>query len=123
MPWSFPALRFEFSTATAAAIRKEVFHVQEMFSSPIDCDVVGGSSASLLGYVDQEIRDTVRIGGGPLVVEQSKPISLTIINDEPLAGFCLGLISRSLDGGFINGIQWCMSGGWLTPRCCRRVLM
>ncbi|TFH65651.1 MAG: T9SS type A sorting domain-containing protein [Candidatus Zixiibacteriota bacterium] len=54
----------------------------------------------LLGCEDPGIRDTVRIGGGPLVVGQSKPLSLTIVNDEALNYYCLGLISRSLDGGF-----------------------
>ncbi len=54
----------------------------------------------LLGCDDPGIRDTVRIGGGPLVVGQSKPLSLTIVNDEALDFYCLGLISMSLDGGF-----------------------
>jgi hypothetical protein len=58
------------------------------------------SSLRLLALDDPGIRDTVRISGGPLVVGQSKPLSLTIVNDEVLDLYCLGLISRSLDGGF-----------------------
>ena len=62
--------------------------------------VLLASSASLLGYVDPGIRDTVRIGGGPLVVGQSTPLYFTIVNDENVACYSLGLICRSLDGGF-----------------------
>ncbi|MCX6832689.1 MAG: hypothetical protein NT028_11275, partial [candidate division Zixibacteria bacterium] len=54
----------------------------------------------LLAVDDPGTRDTVRIGGGPLVVGQSKPLSFTIVNDEALNYYSLGLISRSLDGGF-----------------------
>jgi hypothetical protein len=55
-------------------------------------------------YADTEspvtVWDTVRIGGGPLVLGQSRPLSLTIVNDEALAIYQMGLISRTVNGGF-----------------------
>jgi len=49
---------------------------------------------------DPGIPDTVYIGGGPLVVGQSRPITLAIANDEAVAGWSLGFLLTSIDGGF-----------------------
>ena len=45
-------------------------------------------------------RDTVKVSGGPLVVGQSIPISVTIVNDEMIEGYSLPLILRNIGGGF-----------------------
>lgn len=58
------------------------------------------SCPQLLGDTDPGIRDTVRIDGGPLVLGQSKPLTFSIVNDEVVDGYGLGLIFRTLDGGF-----------------------
>jgi hypothetical protein len=44
--------------------------------------------------------DTVSISGGPLVVDQSNPLYLTIVNDEILGGYCLGFEFTEIGGGF-----------------------
>jgi len=49
---------------------------------------------------DPGIPDTVKIGGGPLVVGQSKPISVTIVNDVDIPCYSLGLIFTSPVNGF-----------------------
>jgi hypothetical protein len=49
---------------------------------------------------DPGARDTVKVSGGPLVIGQSIPIFLTIVNDEPLDGYSLPLILRQVTGGF-----------------------
>jgi hypothetical protein len=49
---------------------------------------------------DPGIPDTVKIGGGPLIVGQSRPITLTIVNDQELAGIGPGFLLESDLGGF-----------------------
>lgn len=44
--------------------------------------------------------DTVKIGGGPLVVGQSRPLSLTIVNDHELDCYNLGFVITSPVQGF-----------------------
>lgn len=56
-------------------------------------------TASAHAY-DPGIPDTVYIGGGPLVVGQSLPITLSITNDEAIGTWSLGFLLTSLDGGF-----------------------
>ncbi|MDD4051312.1 MAG: VCBS repeat-containing protein [candidate division Zixibacteria bacterium] len=46
---------------------------------------------------DPGLPDTVRIEGGPLVVGQSRPLTMTIVNDESLFGYCLGFLTTSID--------------------------
>jgi hypothetical protein len=56
---------------------------------------------SMIGLAqDQGHTDTVKIEGGPLVVNQSVPLSLTIVNDYEVVAYSLGFESVSLDGGF-----------------------
>lgn len=62
--------------------------------------LVALSVATSFAGVDPEIPDTVYIGGGPLVVGQSRPIALAIANDEAVAGWSLGFLLTSIDGGF-----------------------
>jgi len=49
---------------------------------------------------DPGVPDTVKIEGGPLVVGQSRPITLTIVNDELLGCFSLGFLLDQIDTGF-----------------------
>ncbi len=49
---------------------------------------------------DPGIPDTVKIGGGPLVVGQSIPISVTIVNDAEIPCYSLGLVFTSPDSLF-----------------------
>jgi len=49
---------------------------------------------------DAGIPDTVKIEGGPLVVGQSVPISITIVNDVDVPCYSLGLLLTSPENGF-----------------------
>jgi hypothetical protein len=49
---------------------------------------------------DPGIRDTVTITGGPLVVGQSRPLSLTIVNDFAVGAYSLGFVTTTVNGGF-----------------------
>ena len=51
---------------------------------------------------DPGIADTVYIGGGPLRMNQSLPITLSLTNDEPLYGWSLGFLLATLDSGFVR---------------------
>src|SRR5690606_25941107 len=55
---------------------------------------------TVAAYADPGIPDTVYIGGGPLVVGQSLPITLSITNDEAIQTWSLGFLLTSQDGGF-----------------------
>ncbi len=44
--------------------------------------------------------DTVKIEGGPLAVDQSRPIALTIVNDYPVGAFSLQFQISTVDEGF-----------------------
>ncbi|MCP4569567.1 MAG: hypothetical protein GY841_18475 [FCB group bacterium] len=43
--------------------------------------------------------DTLRLSGGPLVLDESRALTLTIVNDQDLGGFSGALIMGSIDGG------------------------
>ena len=49
---------------------------------------------------DPGIPDTVRIECDSLIVGQSRPITLTIVNDEPVPYYNLGFVLTSIDSGF-----------------------
>lgn len=57
---------------------------------------------------DPGIPDTVYISGGPLALNQSRPITLSVTNDEILGGWSLGFLLTSLDGGFarFDSARW-----------------
>jgi hypothetical protein len=57
---------------------------------------------------DPGIPDTVYISGGPLALNQSRPITLSVTNDEAVAGWSLGFLLTSLDGGFarFDSARW-----------------
>ena len=53
------------------------------------------------GYAsDPGIPDTVYIGGGPLALNQSRPVTISVTNDEIVAGWSLGFLLQTIDGGF-----------------------
>ena len=60
--------------------------------------VVLGSAP--FAYPDPGEPDTVKITGGPLVVGQSVPVYLTIVNDEDIQGYGCGLLLEETLGGF-----------------------
>lgn len=49
---------------------------------------------------DPGVPDTVYIGGGPLALSHSRPITISVTNDEAIAGWSLGFLIESIDGGF-----------------------
>ncbi|MCH9024763.1 MAG: hypothetical protein IH931_05445, partial [candidate division Zixibacteria bacterium] len=49
---------------------------------------------------DPGIPDTVRIEADSLIVGQSRPITLTIVNDEDITTYSTGLVFTELNGGF-----------------------
>ncbi len=55
---------------------------------------------TVAAHADPGIPDTVYIGGGPLVVGQSLPITMSLTNDEAIATWSLGFLLTTLDGGF-----------------------
>ena len=58
------------------------------------------SISTIMADPDPGIPDTVKIGGGPLIVGQSRPITLTIVNDRELGGISPGFLLESDLGGF-----------------------
>ena len=57
------------------------------------------TTGTLLAGQDPGARDIVSLYGGPLVVGQSKPLSLSIRNDYPLAAYTLEFILTTSDSG------------------------
>jgi hypothetical protein len=57
-------------------------------------------AANLTAIPDPGEPDTVKLEGGPLIIGESVPISLTIVNDEPLGGFSLGFSFGQEFAGF-----------------------
>lgn len=57
-------------------------------------------AVNLGAYPDPGEPDTVKLEGGPLILGQSVPISLTIVNDEPLGGYALGFLFGAESYGF-----------------------
>jgi hypothetical protein len=55
---------------------------------------------STAGAQDPGLPDTVKLEGGPLKLNQSVPLTLTLVNDVSVAGYTLGFVSTSIDGGF-----------------------
>jgi len=49
---------------------------------------------------DPGIRDTVRIEGDSLIVGQSRPITITLVNDEAISTVSLGFIYSAVGGGY-----------------------
>lgn len=49
---------------------------------------------------DPGVPDTVRIDDATLVVGQSKPLRMTIVNDELVTGYSLGFILNTADSGY-----------------------
>jgi hypothetical protein len=49
---------------------------------------------------DPGLPDTVKITGSPLVVGQSRPLMMTIVNDELVGAYSFGYLCRTLDSGF-----------------------
>jgi hypothetical protein len=58
------------------------------------------ASYSVSDASDPGLPDTVILQGGPLVLNQSVPLTLTIVNDYPVSSYSLGIVATSLDGGF-----------------------
>lgn len=58
------------------------------------------ASYSVSDANDPGVIDTVILQGGPLVVNQSVPLTLTIVNDFPVGAYSLGFVATSNDGGF-----------------------
>jgi len=64
--------------------------------------ILSGAAASepMLGP-DPGQPDTVKLEGGPLILGQSVPLSLTIVNDEIVAAYTLGFVfDQPAEGGF-----------------------
>ncbi|UCG62724.1 MAG: T9SS type A sorting domain-containing protein [Candidatus Zixiibacteriota bacterium] len=70
-----------------------------IFLTPI---LLVGLLASGVSAQDISSADTIRLVGGPLIVGQSVPIDLVIVNEEDLAIFDVPLALWSLTGGFAS---------------------